>query len=57
MIYYLLFKFNFVINFNRQERNETQNPITIITHALFIDSTWNQSKGILKDPMISGEII
>jgi DTW domain-containing protein YfiP len=22
-----------------------------VTHALFIDSTWNQSKGILKNPM------
>ncbi|CAI6357233.1 unnamed protein product [Macrosiphum euphorbiae] len=24
-----------------------------MTHALFIDSTWNQSNGILKDPIIS----
>ncbi|VVC24093.1 Hypothetical protein CINCED_3A000025 [Cinara cedri] len=37
----------------KQEKNETEVYSTCITHALFIDSTWNQSKGILKDPKIS----
>lgn len=46
--------------FNRQEDTKEYNKIKtskiFITHALVIDSTWNQSKGILKDPIISGLI-
>lgn len=45
-----------IITFNRQKDNETMVCNNFITHALFIDSTWNQSKGILKDSMISGKI-
>lgn len=44
----------FFINFNRSEDNQTKSSSQFITHVLFIDSTWNQSNGILKDPMLSG---
>lgn len=47
-----IIKNKFITFFYRQD-NETPNSKKFITHALFIDSTWNQSKGILKDPMIS----
>jgi len=47
--------------FNREEDSKEYNKIKtsskFMTHALFIDSTWNQSKGILKDPIISGLIL
>lgn len=38
---------------NSQDEPSTGNPAKF-THALFIDSTWNQSNGILKNPIISG---
>jgi len=47
--------------FYRQEDSEEYNKKNtsskFMTHALFIDSTWNQSNGILKDPIISGSIL
>ncbi|KAE9533820.1 hypothetical protein AGLY_008899 [Aphis glycines] len=37
-----------------KEYNKQKTSSKFITHALFIDSTWNQSNGILKDPIIRG---
>ncbi|XP_015378127.1 PREDICTED: DTW domain-containing protein 1-like, partial [Diuraphis noxia] len=39
---------------DREEHKKNNNSSKFMTHALFIDSTWNQSNGILKDPIISG---
>lgn len=48
----------FIIYLYRQEDskeyNKQKTSSKFITHALFIDSTWNQSNGILKDPIIRG---
>ncbi|XP_025419163.1 DTW domain-containing protein 1 [Sipha flava] len=44
-----------IYNSNKKsEDNHTKNSNRFITHVLFIDSTWSQSKGILKDPILSG---
>lgn len=52
----IVYSLYFLIISSKREDNETLCSSKIITHALFIDSTWNQSSGILKDPMISSKV-